>query len=269
MLNEAEKILTQKFRYHAFKEYQKQAITNTLEKKDSLIIMPTGSGKSLCYQIPAQMSDGVTIVISPLISLMKDQVDQLVAFGFSATYINSTLSLQEIQKRMAQMAALDYKLVYIAPERLDTSQFQRIFQILAVERKISLIAIDEAHCVSLWGHDFRPSYQKIHLMRQNHSIPFMALTATATEKVREDITSGLRLKDPTIITGNFDRPNLRYLCVHPQDKEMYLLNYLKDKKREIGIIYAGTRKTVERVSKLLKNNNFNVTYFDNVKSDPL
>lgn len=231
------------------------------EKRDALIIMPTGSGKSLCYQIPAQLSDGVTIVISPLISLMKDQVDQLLHLGISATYINSTLVKEQVQERLAKTGSAFYKLVYIAPERLDTYQFQHVFHALAQKKQVNLIAIDEAHCVSLWGHDFRPSYQKIHLLRQKLDVPFMALTATATEKVRTDIISQLRLKQPAIITGNFDRPNLKYLCAHPHIKDDYLLQCLQKQKDDIGIIYAGTRKTVERLSELLLKNVFNVAYY--------
>ena len=239
------------FGYDEFRKGQEKLIKGSLEGKDVLGVMPTGGGKSLCYQLPAILMDGITIVISPLISLMKDQVDSLNEMGIPGTYINSTLSQGEFNLRLKEIRGNKYKIVYVAPERLNTY----IFLNLVKEIKISMVAIDEAHCISQWGHDFRPSYLEIpKFINSLDSRPVVsAYTATATKEVIEEIEKLIGLKKPLISVIGFDRPNLFYQVVKPTKKLNYVLDYLEENyKEKSGIIYCATRKTVDALTKKLQ-----------------
>ena len=245
MLENARKLLQNYFGYDSFREGQETIINYVLNKHSSLCVMPTGGGKSLCYQIPSLMLDGTTIVISPLISLMKDQVDTLVQAGISATFINSTLTAEEVRETMEEVQNGQYRLLYIAPERLESQTF--LNQLKRV--KVPLIAVDEAHCISQWGHDFRPSYRAIHRLKDVFEVEpvVLALTATATPEVRADICRILQIEeDSTVITG-FARTNLTFSVVLGQDKNKFLKDFIKKNAQEVGIIYAATRKTVDQL----------------------
>ncbi|MED2454914.1 DNA helicase RecQ, partial [Bacillus thuringiensis] len=213
--------------------------------KDTVCIMPTGGGKSICYQIPALVFEGTTLVISPLISLMKDQVDTLVQNGISATYINSSISIAEANQRIQLAKQGHYKLLYVAPERLDSMEF--VDQL--IDMKIPMIAIDEAHCISQWGHDFRPSY--LHIHRILDYLPekplVLALTATATPQVREDICNTLEINQENTIMTTFERENLSFSVIKGQDRNAYLADYIRQNQKESGIIYAATRKVVDQL----------------------
>ncbi|XID93397.1 DNA helicase RecQ [Paenibacillaceae bacterium WGS1546] len=231
--------------YDRFRAGQEKLIEAILEGRDVLGIMPTGAGKSICYQIPAILLDGVTIVVSPLISLMKDQVDALNAAGVEATYINSSLSAQETNKRMRNVAAGHYKLLYIAPERLESETFRATIRKL----EVPLVAVDEAHCVSQWGHDFRPSYMTIvRLLQEIEPRPVMAaFTATATDVVKDDIVERLKLRDPARVTTGYARSNLAMSVVRGADKRDFVARYIREHPHQAGIIYASTRREVEGV----------------------
>lgn len=208
-------LLKSRFGYDQFRPLQQEIITNVLTHKDSLVLMPTGGGKSLCYQLPALCLDGLTLVVSPLIALMKDQVDALKANGIAAEFINSTLSAPEIAGVQAQAQKGQIKILYLAPERLALSGFRNFLRTL----NISLIAIDEAHCISEWGHDFRPDYRNLKILRRDFpAVPIISLTATATEKVRQDILAQLGLHQAQIFLSSFNRANLTYL-VQPKKEE--------------------------------------------------
>lgn len=252
----AETILHQYFGFEDFKIGQEEVIEGILGRKDVLGIMPTSGGKSLCYQIPALLLDGVTLVISPLISLMKDQVDALNEFGISATFINSTISIKEQNLRINEIKEGRYRLVYIAPERLNSEMFLNLTR----KVKIPLVAVDEAHCISQWGHDFRPSYKEIpkFIASLNHRPVIGAFTATATEKIVEDISNTLNLNSPLKVITGFDRPNLYFKVKKSGDKKSAILNYLEKNREESGIIYCATRKEVESLGNLLNNKGFNV-----------
>ncbi|MFA6585813.1 MAG: RecQ family ATP-dependent DNA helicase [Candidatus Paceibacterota bacterium] len=241
-------ILKKYFGYEEFRPLQKEIIGRVLEGKDCLVLMPTGGGKSLCFQLPALMVDGIVIVVSPLISLMKDQVDSLNTNGISADFINSTISPNEITKIMNSAKTGKLKILYIAPERLAVLGFEEFLHTL----KISLIAIDEAHCISEWGHDFRPEYRNLKMLRKKFPIiPLIALTATATEKVREDIVKQLNLENPKIFISSFNRPNLSYEVLPKKDSFRSILALLNKYKDESVIIYCFSRNDTETlVSKL-------------------
>ncbi|RAK09307.1 RecQ-like ATP-dependent DNA helicase [Halanaerobium saccharolyticum] len=254
MLADIENILEKYYGFSSFRKGQKELIESILQGKDTVAVMPTGSGKSLCYQIPALIFEGVTLVISPLISLMKDQVDALKEMGIKATYINSSIGNQELRERLARTASGEYKLLYIAPERLNSSRFLNLLQQL----KIAMIAVDEAHCVSQWGHDFRPSYLNIsRIVEQLNPRPIVtAFTATATPAVKNDISTQLKMKTPKIYSTGFDRPNLSFKLRKGIDKDQFLKDYLKVNSEQPGIIYAATRKEVNRIYELLSDLNY-------------
>ncbi len=238
-------VLKKYFGYAAFREGQEILIDSIVEGRDVLGIMPTGAGKSICYQVPALLLSGITIVISPLISLMKDQVQTLNQAGIHAAYINSSLSESQISKALRLAAAGQYKIIYAAPERLETYEFLSF----AKQAEISMLTVDEAHCISQWGQDFRPSYLKIvQFIRQLEKRPVIsAFTATATENVKEDILCVLGLTEPEILVTGFDRKNLYFAVEKPKRKDTYVINYVKEHVSESGIIYCATRKNVDKV----------------------
>ncbi|EMF0277285.1 DNA helicase RecQ [Enterococcus hirae] len=249
-------ILKQYFGYEVFRPGQKEIIQKVLDHEDVLGIMPTGSGKSICYQLPALMLDGLTVVISPLISLMKDQVDAANQLGISATFINSSLDSYETASRFRLLEQQQIQLLYVAPERFIMPDF-----IQSMKRwHVQLIAIDEAHCISQWGHDFRPSY--LHMAETlntfNQRPIIVALTATATKQVAEDIKRLLKIPMDNHIQTGFARENLRLQVVKDQKKEQYLIEYLRINKKQSGIIYAATRKEVDRIYHLLNKFDFSV-----------
>ncbi len=248
-LERAKEILSRVFGYSDFRPGQAEVINACLSGRDVLGVMPTGAGKSLCYQIPALALNGVTLVVSPLISLMKDQVGALRQLGVSAAFINSSLSEQQISRALDNAAQGQYKLIYIAPERLLTPRFER----LCAQTEISLVAIDEAHCISQWGQDFRPSY--LDIPRFLAALPrrprVSAFTATATDKVRGDIEMLLGLRDPFRLVTGFDRPNLYYSVLRASDKPGALAQLMRTYSGMSGIIYCATRKTVEEVYEAL------------------
>ena len=247
------------FGYDSFRDGQENIINAILSGRDVLAIMPTGAGKSICYQVPALMLPGITIVISPLISLMQDQVKSLNEAGIHAAYINSSLSENQISKALSLAAQGHYKIIYVAPERLESSEF--IWFAMNVE--ISMVTVDESHCISQWGQDFRPSYLKIvSFIEQLKKRPIVsAFTATATEEVKDDILCTLGLNNPvTVITG-FDRGNLYYRVEHIKRKNDFITDYVKQHKDESGIIYCATRKNVDAVYELLFKNGVSVARY--------
>lgn len=250
----AQQILKQYFGYDAFRPGQQQIIEQILSGRDTLGIMPTGGGKSLCYQIPALLGRGVTLVISPLISLMKDQVDALTNSGIPATYINSSLTFQESGIRLSGARQGRYKLVYIAPERLELPGFMHTLE----QMNVDLVAVDEAHCISQWGHDFRPSYRQIATMIDQFSKrPVVtALTATATPRVTEDICRLLGIPQDHVVATGFARDNLFFQVVSGQNPARFLRDYLKANRDQPGIIYAATRKEVDRLHEALQKEGF-------------
>ena len=246
-------VLHKYYGYTSFRKGQENIITSIINKEDVLAIMPTGGGKSICYQVPALCLDGITIVISPLISLMKDQVDALKTMGVKARLINSSLSNSEYNEALEEIENDECKIIYIAPERLDSMDFVNIIR----GKNISQVAIDEAHCVSQWGHDFRVSYKKIpYFINRLDKRPIVtAFTATASNEVREDIINILNLHNPAVYITGFDRENLSINIVKSSSKNKYTLDYVENHKNESGIIYASTRKEVETIYEgLLKRN---------------
>ncbi|OKL36320.1 DNA helicase RecQ [Domibacillus mangrovi] len=265
MIQRAREFLQSHFGYDSFRSGQEQAIGQVLSGENTICVMPTGGGKSICYQIPALVLQGTTIVVSPLISLMKDQVDTLLEAGIQAAYINSSLSNAAFRETMNAARNGEYKLLYIAPERLESQSFVEQLKQL----QIPLIAVDEAHCISQWGHDFRPSYR--HIQRMADMLPgnpvVLALTATATPNVREDICRLLSIdEENTVITG-FERKNLSFSVIQGQDRNSFLKEYLKKNEKEAGIIYAATRKTVDQLYERLKKNGVDVARYHAGMSD--
>ncbi|TWE04841.1 RecQ-like ATP-dependent DNA helicase [Neobacillus bataviensis] len=259
MFEQALSLLKTHFGYSSFRNGQEQAIRSVLTGQNTICVMPTGGGKSICYQIPALVLSGTTIVISPLISLMKDQVDTLIQAGIPATFINSSLNFSEANRRINEAKAGKYKLLYIAPERLESYDFLEDLR----QMDIPLVAVDEAHCISQWGHDFRPSYR--HIQQMVNNLPqkpvVLALTATATPRVREDICYSLEIDQAnTIITG-FERVNLSFSVIKGQDRLKFLLDYLKKNQQEAGIIYAATRKNVDQLYERLRKEQINAARY--------
>ena len=251
-LDAARTLLRARFGFDDFRPGQERAVASVLAGRDTLVVLPTGGGKSLCYQVPALLLPGLTVVVSPLISLMKDQVDALTARGIPATFLNSTLSQGEVSERMARVTRGEVKMLYVAPERFDVGTAAERLKGIGV----SLLAIDEAHCISEWGHDFRPSYLRVAQVRERLGWPpAVALTATATQHVREDIARQLRLENAdTIITG-FDRQNLRYHVVSTRndaEKDAALIDVL-NRHKGVAIVYAATRRNVEKVTRTLED----------------
>lgn len=244
-----EQALKHFFGYDSFRPGQKPIIQAALDDRDLLVIMPTGGGKSLCFQLPALLSSGITIVVSPLIALMQDQVEALRDNGIGATFLNSTLNSMEVRQRAIRILDGEIKLLYVAPERLLTEQFLTFLTQINDRLGIARIAIDEAHCLSEWGHDFRPEYRQLLDLRQYYpSVPFLALTATATERVRQDIIQQLDLRQPIVHVASFNRQNL-YYEVRPKQKQSYteLLNIIRQTSGS-GIVYCLSRKRVDEIT---------------------
>jgi len=265
-LTDAVASLQKHFGFEDFREGQREVIGSILEGKDAVVVMPTGSGKSLCYQLPAMILDGVTLVVSPLIALMKDQVDALRARGLPATFINSSISDSEQHARIESLRRREHKLVYIAPERFRSSRFNAALQ----QIPISLVAVDEAHCISTWGHDFRPDYLRLRsVIKSLGQVQTLALTATATPYVRSDIVQQLGLNRPQTFVSGFDRPNLSIEVIHTE-KERQKISLIRTLARQIpgsGIIYASTRKAVEQVGNKLKALDLGVSIYHAGLSD--
>lgn len=261
----ATEILKKYFGYESFREGQQELIDNILKHRDVLGIMPTGAGKSICYQVPAVMLEGITLVISPLISLMKNQVGTLNQAGIRAAYLNSSLSYAQYRKALSLARGYTYKIIYVAPERLMSEEFLSF----AKEMKISMVCVDEAHCVSQWGQDFRPHYLQIReFLQEMPQRPIIsAFTATATTQVREDILQLLDMNDPYTITTGFDRKNLYFAVEKPKDKYQALLQYVKNNTEYAGIVYCLSRKTVEEVCERLCSDGFAATRYHAGLSD--
>ncbi|MEW6065881.1 ATP-dependent DNA helicase [Desulforamulus profundi] len=256
MLERAQEILKQYYGYSSFRSGQEKIIKSILQGIDTLGIMPTGGGKSICFQIPALLFSGVSIIISPLISLMKDQVDALNSLGIEATYINSSLDQEEFEERIHRAGQGKYKLIYVAPERLESPRFRTKLKALPV----SMLAIDEAHCVSQWGHDFRTSYLAIApFIQELPRRPVVtAFTATATPEVTQDIVRLLSLKNPLVYSTGFNRENLNFSVLRGENKRDFLVDYLECNKEQAGIVYAATRKEVDALHEYLRKKGFAV-----------
>ena len=260
-------ILKTYFGYDEFRNGQDKLIESIIKGRDALGIMPTGGGKSICYQLPAIALDGITIVISPLISLMKDQVDSLNELGINAAFINSTLDNGEFLQILEGIRANSYKIVYVAPERLNTDSFINLVKDIS----ISLVAVAEAHCISQWGHDFRPSYLEIprfiNSLKQRPAVA--AFTATATKEIIKEIKRLIGLRNPIEVTTGFDRPNLYYQLLKVSNKSKFLIEYLNENfKTESGIVYCATRKSVESLVKILNDKGFSaVGYHGGMNSE--
>lgn len=265
MIRKAQAILKTHFGYSSFRKGQNKIIESILSGNDTFGIMPTGGGKSVCYQIPALLLPGITLVVSPLISLMKDQVDALVNLGIPSAYINSSLSQLDIDDRIHEASKGKFKILYIAPERLESDYFK----VLLSKISISLLAIDEAHCVSQWGHDFRPSYRSIvPFINQLRVRPIIAaFTATATEDVKEDVINLLSLKAPGVFVTGFDRQNLTFSVERGVKKIHFITDYIDAHKNQAGIIYAATRKEVDRVYETLRKKKIKVGRYHAGMSD--
>jgi ATP-dependent DNA helicase RecQ len=250
--------LKQTFGYDAFRPLQREIMEASLGGRDALAILPTGAGKSLCYQLPALVREGLTVVVSPLIALMKDQVDQLDASGVAATFLNSTLDPSEARERIDRLNAGEYQLLYVAPERLMLPDFLSRLQ----GWKIAALAVDEAHCISEWGHDFRPEYRRIKEVRHLlPHIPVLALTATATERVREDILKQLELRDPAVFLASFNRPNLKYQVTAKSGAAAQVCNFAESRREDSGIVYCQSRKSTEALAATLRAQGFSAVAY--------
>ncbi|MCA8987993.1 MAG: DNA helicase RecQ [Planctomycetaceae bacterium] len=244
--------------YGAFRPLQWEAIQEVLERRDSLVVLPTGGGKSLCYQVPATMREGMMVVVSPLIALMKDQVDALRENGIAAAAINSSLNAEEKREITSQIRNGELKLLYVAPEKLCTSGMISFLQ----QVKVSAFAIDEAHCISTWGHQFRPEYRLLGSLREHFpEADLHAYTATATEQVRNDICEQLKLREPRVLVGNFDRPNLVYRIRQRENLDRQLSEFLDQQSGNAGIIYCITRRKVDELTERLRDNGYSVTAY--------
>jgi ATP-dependent DNA helicase RecQ len=240
--------LKEVFGFDSFRPLQEEISNASLAGRDVLALLPTGGGKSLCYQLPALLRPGLTVVVSPLIALMKDQVDSMTATGVAATFLNSTLDEQEARARLRGLYDGEYRLLYVAPERLFAGTF---FPRLR-EWNVSALAVDEAHCISEWGHDFRPEYRRLAELRDTlPDVPFLALTATATERVRSDILAQLRLHDPAVFVGSFNRPNLTYRVVDKEKPAAQVLAFVRERPSDSGIVYCQSRRGCESLAEHL------------------
>src|SRR6266704_751359 len=245
------------FGYDEFRPLQEEIVTDALAGRDVFVLMPTGGGKSLCFQLPALLRDGLTIVISPLISLMKDQVDALQMSGIAATFLNSALDRHEAVERLRGLHRGEYRMLYVAPERLMLDTFLE----RALNWNIAQIAIDEAHCISEWGHDFRPEYRELKKLRRHlPDVPIMALTATATKRVRKDIVDQLHLDNARCYVASFNRPNLIYRVVPKSSPYEQVLTFIRSRPNESGIVYCASRKTADSLATKLND--------DGVKAKP-
>jgi ATP-dependent DNA helicase RecQ len=243
-------LLKQVFGYTGFRPHQEEIIRDALAGRDVFALLPTGGGKSLCFQLPALARPGLTVVISPLIALMKDQVDQLCANGVAATFLNSSLSEKERKARWRGLHQGEFKLLYLSPERLMIGEGS-LFDALR-QWNVQQVAVDEAHCISEWGHDFRPEYRQLSLLREQFTeLPFMALTATATTRVRDDIIRQLRLKDPSVHVASFNRPNLTYRVIPKSQAYRQVLDFVKARPKESGIVYCFSRASADSVASKL------------------
>ena len=250
-------LLKQYFGFTSFRPLQEEIIRDALAGKDVFALLPTGGGKSLCFQLPAMARTGLTVVVSPLIALMKDQVDALQASGVPATFLNSSLAAGESRARLRGLHNGQYRLLYAAPERLMLSGVMSDLQ----RWNVNLLAVDEAHCISEWGHDFRPEYRQLADLRQLFpAVPMMALTATATERVRKDIVTLLKLREPSCYVASFNRPNLTYRVFAKNKPYEQVLEFLRGRPRESGIVYCQSRKSTESVAERLNE--------DGVKARP-
>ncbi len=246
--------LKRHFGHDQFRPLQREIVQDALAGQDVFVLMPTGGGKSLCFQLPALMRDGLTIVVSPLIALMKDQVDALQASGIPATYLNSTLDREEAKARWRGLHRGEYRMLYVAPERLMLDAFLE----RALNWNIAQLAIDEAHCISEWGHDFRPEYRELKKLRKHlPDVPLMALTATATERVRADIVKELKLRDPRCYVASFNRPNLTYRVVPKSVPYEQLLAFIRSRPNDSGIVYCASRKSTESLTRNLNEDGVN------------
>ena len=252
-MDKLQKALKATFGYDDFRPLQREIMEANLAGRDTFALLPTGGGKSLCFQLPALLRDGLTLVVSPLIALMKDQVNQLEAAGVDATFLNSSLGIKETKARLAGLHQGRYRLLYAAPERLMLDHWQENLRAW----NVSAIAIDEAHCISEWGHDFRPEYRQIAKLREwLPDIPLMALTATATERVRKDIIKHLRLHEPEVFVASFNRPNLSYRVIPKEQPTKQILDFIKSRPMDSGIVYCATRASADRLAESLSERGF-------------
>jgi len=252
-MDKLQKALKATFGYDGFRPLQREIMEANLAGRDTFALLPTGGGKSLCFQLPALLREGLTLVVSPLIALMKDQVNQLEAAGVEATFLNSSLGVKETKARLAGLHQGRYRLLYAAPERLMLDHWQENLRAW----NVSAIAIDEAHCISEWGHDFRPEYRQIAKLREwLPDIPLMALTATATERVRKDIIKHLRLREPEVFVASFNRPNLSYRVIPKEQPTKQILDFIKSRPMDSGIVYCATRASADRLAESLSERGF-------------